>query len=405
MEDRHSRKIDRWLNTPVHAGRITFKMLDLVFLACIWIIAAIIRFRFINVESPDYFGFLEPWMDRIRELGPLKSVGTEISNYSPAYMYLMAMVAAVTKNSLAGLKIVSFIFDYAASVAVFLLVRQITEDTGRSVTAMAVLLLCPTVFIDSAWWCQCDMIYSCFLLYAVYELTKGNSRKCMIFVGLSFMFKLQAVFILPLLLLLWMKDHVVKLRHFLYVPVIYCLSVIPAWIAGRDLKNLLGLYFTQGNYYPWGTLEYPNLYVFLDETMDRQHFPAEVSGAGMFFFVGIMGLLAYWFYRTKFRVSYDIIITTAVLTAALTVYTLPHMHERYGFMIDLLAIPWCALRPRRIPVMCGFFMVSVLSFMPYLTAVHVFPPEVMAAVQLTLIGMAGYELWRTVRSAARRAEG
>ena len=129
-------------------------------------------------------------------------MGTAISNYSTSYMYLMCLVETVTDDWLTGLKMVSFVFDYAASVAVFLIVFHMTKSTRKSIVGMAFLLLSPTVIIDSAIWCQCDIIYSCFILYALYFILKKNSRMCMIMLGIAFSFKLQTVFVLPLIVIL-----------------------------------------------------------------------------------------------------------------------------------------------------------------------------------------------------------
>ncbi len=111
----------------------------------------------------------------------------------------MCLVSYLTENNLYGLKMISVVFDYLAAAAVFLIVYQLTGNAKRAIMGMAALLLCPTVILDGAYWCQCDIIYTTFLLFALYYFFKDNSRLCLIFVGISFAFKLQALFLVPFL--------------------------------------------------------------------------------------------------------------------------------------------------------------------------------------------------------------
>lgn len=90
-------------------------------------------------------------------------------------------------------------------------------------------------------------------------------------------------------------------------------------------------------------------------------------------------------------------ITLALFTTAIIVYSLPHMHERYGFLVDLLAIIYGMLNRKKLPVACGFMLVSVLSFMPYLIAVHIVPIQYVAIGLLGLILYIGYDLYRQVQ--------
>lgn len=184
---------------------------------------------------------------------------------------------------------------------------------------------------------------------------------------------------------------------FLWIPVIYAVSAVPAWIAGRDFKELLLIYFEQADTYPWGTLEYPNIYVLLGEAMPDMHYAAEVSGAGTFMTIIILGSIAYYLYVKNVNLTCELMITLALFTVAVIVYSLPHMHDRYGFLIDLLAIIYGILNAKKLPVTCGFMLISVLSFMPYLIAVHIVPIQYVAIALLGLIVYVGYDLYRQIK--------
>ncbi len=390
------RIIDKVMQHEVFFGKIKFKIVDLAFIGCLFAFAFMVRWKLMPIESADYWGFLEDWMKQIRDGGGFRSLGWQISNYSSPYMYLMCLVSYLTDNDLYGLKLVSVFFDYLASIAVFLIIYQITGKVRKSIMGMAILLLSPTVILDSAYWCQCDIIYTTFILFAIYYLFKNNSRGCLILVGISFAFKLQALFIVPFLIILWLKKKTIKLRDFVWIPIIYVVSALPAWLFGRDFKELMTIYFDQAGTYPWGTLEYPNIYALLGEAMPDMRHATELSGAGTFMTIIILGCIAYYFYAKDIKLTDELLITLALFTVALIVYSLPHMHDRYGFLIDLLAIIYGTLNVKKMPVACGFMLVSVLSFMPYLIAVHIVLIQYVAIGLLGLIVYVGYDLYHQI---------
>ena len=350
------------------------------------------------IESADYWGFLKDWMEQIREGGGFRSLDHQISNYTSPYMYIMCLMSYISNNDLYALKMVSVIFDYAASIAVFLIIYQISRNVRRSILGMAAILLSPAVILDGAYWCQCDIIYTTFILYALYHFFKDDSETCLIFVGISFAFKLQTLFIVPFLLIMWLKNRTIKLAHFVWIPIVYVLSAVPAWLLGRDFKELMLIYFDQSGTYPWGTLEYPNIYALLGETMPDMRHAAEVSGAGVFLTIMLLGVIAYYLYTKDVNLTDELLVTLALFTVAIVVYCLPHMHDRYGFLIDLLAVVYGMLNAKKLPVMCGFFVVSIVSFMPYLIAVHIVPIQYVALALLVLIVYVGYDLYRQIRA-------
>jgi len=389
--------MDKVMFHELNIGNIKIKVVDLSFVICLFVFSFLIRWKLMPIESADFWGFLEDWMLQIRAGGGFKSLDHQISNYTSPYMYLMCLVSYLTENNLYGLKMISVVFDYLAAAAVFLIVYQLTGNAKRAIMGMAALLLCPTVILDGAYWCQCDIIYTTFLLFALYYFFKDNSRLCLIFVGISFAFKLQALFLVPFFIIMWLKRKTIRIVDFLWIPVVYVISALPAWGFGRDFKELLGIYFDQAQSYPWGTLEYPNIYALLGEAMPDMRHAGEVSSAGTYMTIILLGCIAYYFYVKRINLTGEIMITLALFTTAIIVYSLPHMHERYGFLVDILAIIYGMLNRKKLPVACGFMLVSVLSFMPYLIAVHIVPIQYVAIGLLGLILYIGYDLYRQVQ--------
>ena len=401
MEDRI---IDKLLNKEIGKGNIKWKIIDIAFVICLFLFAFMIRWKLMPIESGDYCGFLKEWMNTIRENGGFHSLSMGISNYTSPYMYIMTLLSYISANDLYALKLTSVFFDYMAAFAVFKILYRMTGSKGKAIFGMAILLLSPAVILDSAYWCQCDIIYTSFLLWSFYYFLKDNSRKSAIFFGVSFIFKLQSVFLMPFFIIMWLKKRTIKLRHYLYVPVIYVISIIPAWIAGRSFQDLITIYLNQSNYYPWGTLNYPNIYALLGEAMPDLRHANEVSGAGTIMAIMILGCIAYYLYTKKVRLTNELIVTLALFTVAITVYSLPHMHDRYGFLIDLLAIIYGVNNVRKLPVTCGFTLVSVVSFMPFLIGTDILPLPYTAILLLCLIVYVGFDLYRQIQQNVQQDE-
>lgn len=391
------RKIDLFLNTEIPVGKCKFNVVDAAFVLCLLVFSFMIRWQLMPIGSADYFGFLEVWMEEIRETGGFFSLNHSISNYSSPYMYLMCLVSYFSENDLYALKLISILFDYVAAAAMFFLIYQITGHVRKSVLGMAAFLLCPTVIMNGAYWCQCDVIYTAFILWALVNFFKEDSAKCMLLIGIAFSFKLQTMFLFPFLIIMWMKNRTIKLSHFLLIPIVYMISALPAWLMGRNFWELMTIYFEQSNYYPWGTLEYPNFYALIGEAMPDLHYASEVSGAGIWAAVILMGVIAYYFYTRKVTLTNEMLVTLALLTVALVVYTLPHMHDRYGFLIDVLAILYGILGGKKLAVTCGFILVSLLSYMPYLIGTSIIPIQYTAIGLLALIVYVGVDLYHQIK--------
>ena len=111
--------------------------------------------------------FLLPWLDHILEHGMVGAFSIPFSNYTPPYLYLMALVsplaAVVSKISLVKSLSIAGTLVLAAAV------RQLLRSTGRkfSVETLLCLMLLPSVAINAVGFGQCDAIWSAACVMAV----------------------------------------------------------------------------------------------------------------------------------------------------------------------------------------------------------------------------------------------
>ena len=397
------RKIDQFLNTHISFGKMRIKSIDFIFTICVLFLSLNARIALFPMISGDFVGFLGPWVHKIRELGGFSSLGHEISNYSSAYMIILSFLSYINVDPLYSIKAVSVFFDYVAAFAIFTLIYVLTENSRRSLVGLCVFLMMPTGILNSAFWGQCDMIYTAFILLGLCYYCRGNTERALLLTAVAFAFKLQALFIVPFYIIMWLRPYQaaggvrreVKLIHFLYLPIPYLLFTIPGIMMGRDAWNSIGVYIEQADaYYPWLTLNYPNIYAFFGQTYLLGPQIAELGRSGLWVTMMVLGAFAYFIYVKRVRMNANMMVTTALLSVCLLLYGLPYMHERYGILIDVLAIVYAVLRPRRIPVALGLIVSSLMSYMLFLFGRESMPPLYHALLQLILIMMVGMDFYR-----------
>lgn len=74
------------------------------------------------------------------------------------------------------------------------------------------------------------------------------------------------------------------------VPALYFLSIVPAWIAGRPLMDLINIYMAQGAQDVWSlSIKWPNIY----QIIGNQFFLLEYASAGTWLILGILMIILY----------------------------------------------------------------------------------------------------------------
>lgn len=315
-----------------------------------------VRLVFFGHQSRDYEVFLLPWYEELKANGGLAAIGRPIGDYLPSYIYILAGLTHLPIGSLAAIKLVSCLGDAALAAYAMKLVLLRTRRQDLAALAYGLVLLLPTVVLNSAAWAQCDSLYTAALLAFVYFMMARRPAAGMAAYGVAFIFKLQAVFLAPLVLLLLLKGRV-KFRQLFIVPGLYLLAILPAALAGRPLWDLLTVYFRQAGGYSALSLGAPNLYAFLqvEDTL-----PYSVAGVALF--VGVTALLLWRLWRLDFCLTNAMLLKFALLFALLVPFLLPHMHERYFYPADVLAVVVALTCRRRWPVavvVCGSSLLVV----------------------------------------------
>lgn len=380
--------------------------LDLLLIIFATVFGCSIRYALRNVVAGDYKMFFEPWVATLREAGggfQGLSAEFEYVDYTTPYLLILSFISICPFfNTLILMKMVSVFFDFVAAIAVGFIVYEMTDKKQSGYMAYAVMLFVPTIVANGAMWAQCDIIFTSFVMLSLLFMLKDKPRASLIFYGIAFAFKLQTLFIAPLYLLLWVKKKM-KIQHFLWLPIMYFIGIIPSWIAGKNLWELLTVYLFQAN----GEMDiyklshkFPNVY----QIIGTDSFLREYADAGIYFTLAVLMVLMYYIARKNFTFTKDLIIRTGMFFVMVVVFFLPHMHERYGILADVLSVIVAFSNPRKFYVPLIAIGCSFAGYTMYLAQQTVIPLSVYAILYAGLMIDLGIGIYKEINQKGEVAD-
>lgn len=360
-------------------------------------LAFVLRYCFLTYETLDYQDWIRVWIQSLRDNGPWKGLGQEIwsCNYNVPYLYFLSLFSLSDVYDLLLVKLLSIFFDVVMAWAVMRLVGVLTGSPVKKLFAFVLVLWLPSVVLNGALWGQCDVIYGAFAVLAVYFALDDHPALSVASIALSVSFKLQGIFILPVWFLFLLTGRI-KFKHILLFPATYVLSILPAVLAGRGFWELLTLYIRNTSTIGDG-LNYnsSSLYALLDFSGMTNDAAARVGIVLAFFFCS--GLFV-WFV-IRFRAMDRRAVFGACLLFAIGVpFFLPHMHDRYFFVADMLSLALAVAEPRLFPVAAGVNFGSLLGYHAYLKMRYLMPMRYGAMAMLAcLLLTLGYTVFCSYR--------
>ena len=345
------------------------------------VVALFLRIQLFPLETADYSFFMKSWIDQLKEYPGLSGIGENIGEYNVPYMFFLAIVARTPFSDLYEIKGLSVLFDYVGACAVILLLAYLRKSklfTTENLVAYAAVLFSPVVFLNSAFWSQCDFIYVSMLLFCMYFLVKERYIPSMVFYGIAFAFKLQAIFFLPVLLIYYFASKKMKVLHFLWIPAIFIVAALPAIFAGRGIGDTFSIYTAQTSIYESLTMECPNMFVFLPGDY------AIFSKVGIALTILVLGVGACLLIRRGITDAKETVLL-ATWSTMVCIYFLPSMHERYVFITCIFSIVWAFLHHKDWWIAVGVNLVCFLSSVTYLFKVTIFDLKYLAIANLVLL--------------------
>lgn len=327
-----------------------------IFWIVLILLGIFLRLMLIKKESADYFYFFAPWITFIKTHDYFSALKYNFCGYPPLYTYFLILIAKTGLNSLILIKLVSFFFDYLLAYFIGRIVQIKSKNKIDILISLSIIPLIPTSLLNSAYWVQFDSINTAFVVGSIYFILKQKPFLSMVFLGLAFTFKLQSIFILPFFFVLFLRGQI-KWYSFFIIPIVYFVSIIPTWMYGRTLSDLFSIYFTQTGYYKELTLNFPNIYIWIDNIYYEK---AKLIGI---IFTGLITLITgFWLKKRQNIITFELYIKLAFLSAIIIPYIMPGMHERYMYMGDVLGVLYFLVNKKNIHFAVGIATVSFYSY-------------------------------------------
>ena len=296
--------------------------------------AFIVRGLCLNYETLDYQNFLTHWVSFYRDNLGFRSLAYPLGNYNIPYLYFLCFFSYLSIRDLYLIKLLSIFFDVLLAWASMKLLSAVRKSKASLLACFFTVLLLPTVILNGSLWAQCDSIYVSLALLGLYLALDDRPVLSVLCFTLSFGFKLQAVFLLPIMAVLWFKKKY-RLWHFALFPLFYILLVLPAVLLGKPLLDTLTLYTSQTGSIGDG-LNYnsPSIYAIFYRVKDPQS-AASLGIVGAFTYMAALLLLCL---IKRDRLTSRGLLAVALLLVVGIPLLLPHMHDRYFFLADILSV-------------------------------------------------------------------
>ena len=294
------------------------------------------------LSSVDMGTFLLPWFAHIRETGALGAFAVPFSNYTPPYLYLLALAQPLGESTSAfdAIKTVSFVGHMLLLASVFRLLQA--AGHRQPWRAAALIAVAPTLFVNPAVLAQCDAYWAAAVTMALAAAVHRRHLAMFAWCGLAVALKAQAAFVAPFFLALAIARHV-PIRMWLVAPLTAALCMVPAWLAGWPAADLLTIYLRQTQWESALALNAPNVWMLI-QTLgggSTAALGAAATGGAIIASAAFVGVFA----RRLDTVDAEHLLRIALLCTLIVPGLLPRMHERYFFLGDVLALVLVAIRP------------------------------------------------------------
>ena len=351
--------------------RILFRLIDRyayqILIFALLVLTLWIRITMVPncVLSADYQDYYLPWTQTYRSLGLAGGLRQGIGDYYIPYAFLFAFAAMLPCEPYLPIAVVHIAAEYVGAFFIYKIVRLVLDERDTSRTehnqriAMAIgvaLLYLPPVILNAALWKQFDSLYTCFIIISLYLMMKERYTAAFIVYAIGFCFKLQAIFFLPFLLILYLSKRDFSLFQFFWIPFLYLLTGLPAVLCGRRWQDVYKTYLGNTGEYDGMSINSTNFY-----QLGLNDYPA-LYRAAILATVAIFAFAALYVIRKRKGLT----LTNQFALAAWCVWTaflfLPGMHERYDYpaIVLVCALTWTL--HRRIWIGLVMVIASVVTY-------------------------------------------
>lgn len=347
------RKIIQWIQ----------QHLTELFALAITLCSLVIRISFRKFESIDSGIYLLPWWEEIRNNGGIYALESQVGDYNMLYQFLIAVMTYLPVKPLYQYKLLSGIFDYLLAATVGYVTYDLTDKSReRGLMAYVTIVMSPVVILNSSAWAQCDAIYVFFIILSLLMLMKERCTLAFVILGIAFSFKLQTIFIIPFFIYYYFKKKNFTILNFAIIPLVMCLVSIPNLIMGRSIQDVFLNYARQTNTHADLTLNYPSFWCIFNQAVSLE----TLEEPAVMLTIALLGIFIYLWLTSENNMESKKMIYSAFLIAYTCVFFLPRMHERYGYMYEILSVPIAFTNKKTIPLCVMLNVISMITYAQFL---------------------------------------
>lgn len=359
-----------------------------ILLVIITIFALVLRYKMRDFQSNDFINCLSNWYEYLKTVGLRNTFASGgIGDYNCPYVILLWVLTKIPVSSLFMIKLISVVFDFGLAIVSALVVRRIMSSkkvdrkkrTFSTIVTYSIIILLPTIMLNSALWAQCDAIYAFFVVFSIYFLLGKRYTLSFILLGCAFAFKLQFIFVLPIYLLVYLKNKEFSVLNFLLIPTMLIVLSLPALLCGFPFIKIFEIYFLQIGEYKFLTMNMFNIYQVFDGTYEY------MSLVGYSLCVAIFGVLFYYVMRFYKKVETFQMITLMLFSVLVCVCFLPSMHERYAYMAIVLAVIYFVVGNGSVLILVLMEGLSLLAYCAYLFEIPVSGYSLLGLIPVAMV--------------------
>ncbi len=368
------------------------------------LLGAFIRYSSLPQMAADLKYMNMSWYAAIKQGGMAAVLAPDLQwTYSPLHLYLWALAALCfpAADSALVLKAVSLVMEAGLVVFTCLLASWVLPRPRRKIGLFAVftlLWLNPILILNASAWGQTDASYAALSVLSLWLLLQNRPGWAMVSFGLAMAFKLQAVFLLPVLLIAWFcREKKFSLLCFLLVPTVWVATGIPMVFLGESPFYAVTVYLGQTAMYTKPTFNCPNLFALLGDALTgKQLVQGLWQRMGLVLALGSLGSMAAWLIYRRRALGAQTMLLLGAWCVLTCVFFLPRMHERYGMVGDVLLMVWAVAlaKPRGFGWVLLGLLPTLSAYCEYLFNAPIFSLQFGAVLNLLLLGALTWELAR-----------
>ncbi len=367
------------------------------------LIGLYIRYKLFPFMSDDMIKYNIPWYDAIRTAGMRAAADASLRfNYTPLFLYFWCLLAKLLPNAdtAAVLKAACTAVELLFSGACFMLCRELLIGKRRKLrrfAAFALIFLNPMVILNGSCWGQTDAFYGLFCIAAIIMYHRGKPIWSILMLGIAFSWKQQTIFIVPLFIILYFcgKNRFSAL-WFLLIPASLIISGLPMLHAGQSPLFAAEAYLKQIGQYKKLTYNYPNIFGLMGEYFGSRDDLREIlTATGIVLCIAAIGSMAVFLIRRRALIEGRDLLPVGAWCILCCTFLLPRMHDRYGFVGEILLLLWavCGMRPRGFAYVLLGTLAVLSAYSRFLFDKPFFPLQVGSVLSLLLLCSLTYEIW------------